>query len=344
MTTSRLIALASLPAVLVACGGAPEPEHAGGAAARQVPGTATVVRDTQVTASITAPGTAEPVEQSTLGTRLMGTVTAVLVKEGDRVSHGQVLARIDARDVTAKAEQVRAGIAAAEAARGEAALHASRMRALLADSAAPQAQVDAAEAGLARADAALRAARAGEAEVGVMSDYAVIRAPFAGVVTQRWVDPGAFAAPGAPLLTVQDQRTLRVAATVVPTVARALTRGGSLPVSIEGVEATARVEAVVPAPAGGLYTVNATVDNRAGRFASGGTATVHLPRGTRTALLVPRAAIVEEGNLRGVTVRGPSGDATRWVRLGDVFGDQVEVTAGLSAGETIVVPTGTGTA
>jgi hypothetical protein len=40
-------------------------------------------------------------------------------------------------------------------------------------------------------------ARAGEAEINAISGYAVVRAPFAGTVTQRFVDPGAFAARGA---------------------------------------------------------------------------------------------------------------------------------------------------
>ena len=54
-----------------------------------------------------ATAVAEPFAQATVSTKLMGTVTAVLVKEGDRVRAGAPLVRIDARDLEAKREQVR---------------------------------------------------------------------------------------------------------------------------------------------------------------------------------------------------------------------------------------------
>ena len=53
---------------------------------------------------------------------------------------------------------------------------------------------------------------------------------------------------------------------------------------------------------------------------------------------MPAAAIRREGDLTGVIVREPGGDELRWVRLGDVHGDFVEVTRRLRAGATIVVP------
>jgi len=59
-----------------------------------------------------------------------------------------------------------------------------------------------------QAEAGLRAANASGAEVESVRDYAVVRAPFAGIVTRRFVDPGAFAAPGMPLATIQDASRL----------------------------------------------------------------------------------------------------------------------------------------
>ena len=74
-----------------------------------------MVRDTTIAATQEATAVAEPFAQAMLSTKLMGTVTAVLVKEGDKVSAGQPLVRIDARDLDAKRQQVQAGIASAEA-------------------------------------------------------------------------------------------------------------------------------------------------------------------------------------------------------------------------------------
>lgn len=335
--------LLSLPAaglaILAACG-APDVKQPAGAAAERAPGQVVTIADTMVQATLDAAGVAEPVAQSTLSTKLMGTVTAVLVKEGDRVAAGQPLVRIDARDLAARQSQVGAGIAEAEAVRRDAETQAGRIRALHADSAATRAQLDAAETGLARAEAAVRQARAGAAELEVMADYSVVRAPFAGVVTQRFVDPGAFAAPGAPLVTVQDARQLRVSATVAPEAARGLARGARIMATVEGTTAPATIEGVVPAPAGNVYTINAIIDNADGRLLAGSAATLGLPQGERQAVLIPTAAVRREGDLTGVLVRGASADELRWVRLGAKFGDRAEVLGGLRAGDQVVVPDG----
>lgn len=306
----------------------------------RTPGHAVTVADTTIDAMLDAAGVAEPIAQATLSTKLMGTVTAVLAQEGDRVAAGQPLVRIDARDLTAKQSQVSAGLTAADAGYREAVAQAGRMRALYTDSAATRAQLEAAETGLARADATVRQARAGAAELAAIAAYAVVRAPFAGMVTQRFVDPGAFAAPGAPLVTVQDGRRLRVVVTVAPEAARTLRRGAVIAATVENVRTVARVEGVVPAPAGNAYTVNAVVDNRDALLLPGSTATLSLPQGRRRAVVVPLAAIRREGDLTGVLVRLASGDELRWIRLGAAAGDQVEVLGGLRAGDRVVVPGG----
>jgi RND family efflux transporter MFP subunit len=325
-------------AALVACSGETPPHVVSRAQAAEVTGTTVTLRDTTIEATLEASGVAEPIAQATLSTKLMGTVIAVLVREGDSVRAGQPLVRLDARDLVARREQVTSGIASAEAMYREAESQAGRIRALYADSAAPRAQLDAVEAGLARAEAGVRAARAGEAELAAVADYSIVRAPFSGVVTRRLVDPGAFAAPGAPLVTVEDHRRLRVTVTVPPVNARDLQRGQRLAGTIEDEAVVAVIEGVVPA-SGSLYTVNATVANQDGRYAPGGTATLRVPLGERTAIVIPARAVRHEGDLTGVTlVRPEGGTVIRWVRLGRPAGDGIEVVTGLRTGDVIRVP------
>jgi len=328
---------AALSLVVGACG-APTPTPRLAEASR-VAGSTIMVKDTSIHATFAASGTAQPIRQATLSTKLMGTITEVLVKEGDVVAAGQPLVRIDARDLTAKQSQVSASIAEAEAMQRDATTQARRIRALYADSAATRAQLDAVETAVARADAGVRAAQAASAEVSAMTSYSVIRAPFAGVVTRRFVDPGAFAAPGAPLVAVQDASTLRITASATPEVARGLRRGQPLAATIEGQPVTASIEGVVPATAGNLYTINATVANRGMAILPGSAATLLLPLGERVAVVVPANAIVRQGDLTGVTLRTPTGDELRWIRLGTTMGDLIEVSAGLRPGDQIVVPT-----
>jgi RND family efflux transporter MFP subunit len=336
--TIPTLALAAT-AALAACGAEPEAR----AVARPVAaGEVVTARDTLVRAMLEAAGVAEPLQQATLSTRLMGTVTAVAVQEGDRVRRGQVLVRIDAREIDAKRGQTTAGVQGAEAMALDARTQAERIRGLYRDSAATRAQLDAVEAGLARAEAGLAQARAAARELEAVGGYATVTAPFDGVVTRRHVDPGAFAAPGAPLVSVQDASRLRVRVTVGPEAARALARGGAVEARIEGVPVEATVEGVVPAPTGAVYTVNALVPNRDGRFLGGSAATLAVPTGERRAVLVPRAAIVREGDLTGVRVRAGEATDVRWVRLGAEHGALVEVLSGLPGGAQVLVPAAVG--
>jgi RND family efflux transporter MFP subunit len=324
---------------LAACGGSESPATGKTAAAPvRTEGTALVVKDTTLTSTFDAAGVAEPMQQATVSTKLMGTVTAVLVKEGDAVRAGQTLVQIDARDLAAKANQVAASIADAEAMQQEAAAHAARFAALYADSAASKAQYDAAQTGLARANAGLRAARAGAAELEAVSSYASVRAPFNGLVTMRFADPGTFAAPGAPLLTVQDVSSLRLSASAPADAVRGLTRGQQIAARLDGQPVTATIEGIVPAGAGNLFIVNAIIANRAGTYRAGSAVTLELPLGTKTAIVVPLAALVRDGDLVGVIVRANGVDDRRWIRLGTTTATNAEVTGGLTAGETIVVP------
>ena len=329
--------------VLGACGGSEKADDSANgtrtpATTLRLEGTTLTLSDTTIATTFEASGVAEPMQQAMVSTKLMGTVTAVRVHEGDAVRAGQVLVEVDARDLTAKAAQVSASIADAEAMHKEASAHAARFTALYNDSAATRAQYDAAMTGLARAEAGLRAARAGAGELDAVRSYATVRAPFSGIVTMRHADPGTFAAPGMPLITVQDASSLRLSVSAPTEAVRGLTRGTRLTATIDGQAVTATVEGVVPANAGNLFTVNAVVANRSGARRAGSAATVALPTGTTSGLVVPVAALVRDGDLVGVIVRANGVDDRRWVRVGTITTTHAEITGGLKAGEVIVMP------
>jgi RND family efflux transporter MFP subunit len=193
------------------------------------------------------------------------------------------------------------------------------------------------EAGLARALAGFDAASAGATELNAVRAYGVLRAPFTGVVTRRFVDAGDFAAPGAPLVTVQDASRLRISAAVPAGMARGVKAGMKLAATIEGEPVQAVVEGVVPS-AVTMYTINAVVANAKGTLPAGAAATLAVPAGKGArALLVPQSAVVREGDLTGVRVVRDGRVELRWVRLGDAFGDRVVVRTGLQAGERVAL-------
>lgn len=330
------IAAAAGAVFLAACGDGHEEAPAATVASAPAGETLTVTASPRV-AYLNATGVVRPIADATLSTKLMGSVTEVLVQEGDGVRRNQPLLRIDARELGARREQVEASLASAEAVLAEAELHVQRMRALYEEEAAPRAQLDAAETGYTRALAGVAAARASAAELAAVTSYAVIRAPFDGVVVRRMVDPGSFAVPGAPLLTVQDARSLRVSVSASPDAVHALKQGARVTAVVEGTAVPASIEGVVPGAAG-LFTINAIVDNGNGALPGTGAAELALPHGMRTSIVVPIQAIRRQGDLTGVYLRRGDTVLTRWVRLGPVSGDSVEVVSGLEDGDAIVVP------
>ncbi len=302
-------------------------------------GATVMVSDTVLPAVIEAAGTAEPIQQATLSTRLMASVLSVAVHEGDRVSAGQRLVVLDTRDLDARTAQVEAGLAEAEAMERDAEAMARRMRALFADSAATRVQLEQAETGLVRAQAAVRTARAGLAEVAALRSYAEIRAPFAGVVARRFVDPGAMAAPGAPLVMIDDLSRLRIRVSATPALVTGIRRGATVDVIVAGAAVAAEVEGVVSAGTGNLVQLNLLVANRSGAVLAGASATVLLPQGEHPVIVIPSAAIVREGDLAGVDLVVDGRLERRWLRLGrELPSGRIEVLSGLSAGDVVALP------
>lgn len=324
--------------LLASCGGGGEPVPAA-AVASAPEGVELEITAAPRMSYLNASGAVRPMSEATLSTKLMGSVTEVLVREGDVVRAGQPLLRLDARDLNAQRARIEAAQVEAQAVLDEAKLNVERMRALYADEAAPRAQLDAAETGYERALAGVAGARASAAELAAVASYAEVRAPFAGTVVRRMVDAGSFTAPGAPLLVVQDTRRLRVTATASPEAVRGLAPGAAITAVVEGEAVQATVEGIVPASAG-LFSVNAIVDNAAGLLPAAGTATLELPQAMRMSVFVPVSAVRRQGDLTGVQLLRDDGVLTRWVRLGAVVGDSVEVVAGLQDGDRILVPAG----
>ncbi len=342
-TRARLRVAVLGTVLLVGCGSAEEEAPIRGSERVPVPADAIItVLDTLLPGGLRATGMAEPLRRATLSTRVMASVREVLVEEGDRVQGGQLLLRMDPGELLARREQVEAGLAGATAQRDDARRHAERIRRLFADSAAPRAMLDAAETNLLRAEAGVRAAQGAESELTVVEQYSRLTAPFRGRVVRRLVDPGAFVAPGTPLLDLEDASSLRIRVEVPPDATAGLRPGMSLAGSVEGRDVVAIVEGVVPGGgAGGLHVVNALVPNPEGRLPSGGSAMLHLTDSTRTrtVVLVPVSSILQEGDLTGVLLVGPDGTADRrWVRLGRTVGDRVEVVSGLAVGDRVADP------
>ncbi|HSB71730.1 MAG TPA: efflux RND transporter periplasmic adaptor subunit [Candidatus Methylomirabilis sp.] len=189
--------------------------------------------------------------------------------------------------------------------------------------------------------AKIEGAKAEIASTQILQGYAKITAPFAGVVTVKHADVGSMAAPGTPLLTLEDSRRYWLEAAVPESQTAGIRRGQSLSVQVEaaGLSMKAGVSEIVPFADATTRTTLVRLDLPVSpRLRSGLFGRIWVPVGRRHAIQIARSAIVERGQLQGVFVVGQDNIARfRLVRTGETRQDATEILSGLTGGEQIVL-------
>ncbi len=304
----------------------------------------TPVRTTGSAAVASADGVVEAVRQTALAAQVAGAIVELPVKAGDHVKAGQVLARIDARAADQSATASKAQVQAARASLDVASKDFNRQKLLFQKGFISQAALDQAEAIYKAAEAGVAAQIAQADAARTQTDFYTLRAPYNGIAAEVPVVQGDMAMPGRALVAVYDPAAMRVTATVPQSVtlsaavlqAARIELAGTVQKSIAPAKVT-----LLPTADPNTHTLQLRLDLPAGiRGAVPGMfARVLLPvEGAADAgrLFVPAGAIVRRAEMTGVyVVDGAGQPALRQVRLGRVAGEEVEVLAGLVAGERI---------
>lgn len=306
-----------------------------------------MVKKEPVLLTVTAVGSAESFARATLGTKLLGRVADVRVKEGDTVRKGDLLVRIEDRDLAAKRQQALSAVSEAKAVFENARGNAVRIRNLYQEKAVSKQRLDEVEMGLSRAEAGVSAAQGALDEVEANLGYSSVHSPITGVVVAKFVQPGDMAAPGAPLVSVEQQDPMKVTVEVGEQDLAFVRVNSAVKAEIDAVgegrrsrtELLGRVDAIVPSsdPSSRTFEVKVLIDNKDGAIRSGMFARVYFPKGEREGVLIPASAVVREGQLEGVFVIRDGRARLRWLRLGRTYPTGVEVISGLSAEDRIVL-------
>ena len=300
-----------------------------------------------------------------LTARILAPVREVRVVPGDRVRAGQVLVVLDGRDLGANARSARASASAAgqgatasaaEERAAQAALTLARathqrIATLQAKRSATQQELDEATAALqaAEARAAGAASRTQQAASGVESAQAAseaagttesftrITSPFDGVVTGKMVEPGNMAAPGTPLVQVEDTRGFRLDVRVDESRIAQVAPGSTVPVTLDagagGTTVSGRVAEIsraVDADARS-FLVKLALPDTAG-LRSGMFGRARFTGAPKRGLSVPAAAIVRRGQVASVFVVDKGVARLRLVNVRDT-----EVLAGLADGDAVIL-------
>jgi multidrug efflux pump subunit AcrA (membrane-fusion protein) len=185
-------------------------------------------------------------------------------------------------------------------------------------------------------------ARAEVANGKIFVSYARIASPISGVVVSKHTEVGSMAAPGAPLLTIEDGSRYRLEVPVEESRLGKIGMGHRARVRIDALGADhleGAVSEITPVadPMSRSYTVKVELPARQS-LRSGLYGVAGFESGQRQAILIPQKAVAQRGQLVGVFVVDDVGVARlRLIKTGKSYGESVEALSGLSDGERSVV-------
>lgn len=338
------IALASLVGIALAWS-AVGPVRAQGASA-PVP-TATVGVK-QAAAASYLDGVIQPVKQSTVSAQASGRIASFLVKAGDKVRAGQLIATIDDREAAVGQQRSQAQLDQAEADLRNAKAHFERTRDLQTKGFISRAALDTADAQLKSAQAQRDQANAATRQTSLAQSYTRVTAPFDGWVLQTDAQAGDLAVPGKALAVIYAPLPLR--AVVQVPASRSSQLGQAADVQVQAGDAdtgpwvTPTSKSLIPSSDPVSQTIEWRLDLPAAQstgWVPGQQVRVRLgtPKGAdRTALAVPEQAIVRRGELTAVYVQVGPQFSLRAVRLGEKLGAEgTVVLAGLKSGDVVAL-------
>jgi membrane fusion protein, multidrug efflux system len=258
--------------------------------------------------------------------KVSGKIEQMLAVPGQQVTNGELLAAIDAREIQAQYDQ-------ALAVRQQAESDLKRATELLRQNVFSQSEFDNAQSKFGVADAAATEAK-------TLLGYTKVTAPFDGVITRKAADVGDLAAPGRPLLEMEDPRQLRLEADVPEALVDKVSLGDKLSVRISALDTNfdGVVGEIAPSADPNSRTFVVKLDLppvsglRAGQFAR-----VAVPTGEVSALRVPVSAVIQRGQLELLFVVAGHHAQLRIIKTGAQVGNEVEVVSGLDSGEQVVI-------
>ncbi len=288
--------------------------------------------------------------QATIRAEVAGAVVQTYADKGQRVQAGQLLARID--DTALRDQYLSARSAATTAAQAAAVAgrNLERTQRLVQAGALADKDLEGAQLSSSSAKSQLEDARARMVQAEKQLSKTEIRAPLAGVISDRPVSSGDVVQLGAALFTVVDPSSMRLDAAVPADQLGAVRVGAPVFFSVTGYPGRSfqgHVERINPAadPATGQVPVYVSIPNTGGTLVGGLYAQGRVASETRQGIIVPVAALQDNGSGPPTVMRIRGGrveSVAVQVGLRDEQAETVELMAGLAPGDTLLVGTAQG--
>lgn len=324
----------------------------GGFVSKVHPGTSPLADETNPPVSHTAvvaekpvgnmlawPGTVKSRTVADIAPRLTARILKINVNAGDAVKKGDVIARLDERDLKAREKAALAALAGANAHAIRTSADKQRISGLYDKEAATRESYDAAVALAKEARARVDQAVGTLNEIRTRLADTHLLAPFDGTVVKRLKQPGDMALPGVPVVTMQIPHGLRLEVEVPAACAGEFSINEAVTVRIDTLNQTfnASIDEIIPEMDAQTHSqlikigLPAIEGLKPGHFGW-----LEQACGQHIALLIPVSAVQYLGQLEVVKVWSDGRQSMRHIRTGKTFGDQIEVISGLRAGEIVM--------
>lgn len=269
-------------------------------------------------------GTVRSKLKAMIEAKVSGRIKTISAQVGQEVAQMDPLIELDAQEISSRYDQ-------AVTAREQALSEWRRYEALRKDEVITQQEYE-------QVESRYRIADSQALEAKTMLGYTVINAPFTGIVTRKLADVGDLASPGKPLLELEDPLALRLEADIPEGLLDRIHLGDQLDVQISSItnRLTGTVSEIAPVgdPNSRTFPVKLDLQSQPG-LRSGQFGRVSVPIGLAQSLFIPSGAIVQRGQLDLVFVVKDGKALLRIVKTGKQMDGQIEILAGLEAGEWI---------
>jgi RND family efflux transporter MFP subunit len=270
----------------------------------------------------------------------MGYIKDLDLKVGQEVKRGDLLFSIDSGDIKSQIQQANAGYQQAIAALKDARLDYDRFTKLYKEDSVSKQQYDKIRLQFSVAQENLAAAKSGLDQAKAQLNYANVKAPFDGVVVEKMAVAGSLAAPGNPIVVLENLKSLSVQTQVAEDLYAVLRSGDEAEIVIDGIDKpiVGTIYTMVSAadPKTRTHTVKLSLPE-ADDLNSGTFARVRFVRGERQTMTIPKSAVITRAGIEGVFVVEHGRAFFHMVRTGMEMDGLVEIQSGLVLGEQVVI-------
>ncbi|MCX7092438.1 MAG: efflux RND transporter periplasmic adaptor subunit [Methylobacter sp.] len=298
-----------------------------------------IVEKRQVDDILAWPGTVKSRTVANIAPKTTARIIEIKVNAGDKVKKGDVIARLDERDIKAQENAAQAALASASAQASRALADEQRTRSLYSKEAATRESFDAVVARAKEAQAGVSQATSAITEIRSHLADALLVAPFDGTVVKRLKEPGDMGLPGVPIVSLQTPQGLRLEADVPSSCAGRYSIGMNVKVRIDTLAQTtgAQIDEISPEvdPQTRTQLIKIALPAMEG-LQPGYFGWLEQACDQHEALLIPTSAVQHIGQLEVVKVVAEGRQLMRHIRTGKTFGDQIEAISGLHEGETVI--------